>query len=235
MLSTLQDHRFLGALLSALVLVASVAARANPIEPLAHPAPPAPNLFVADASKPADPAAAAPSDSLALTMTSRMQSVAGHVVQGARHITDSALELIGVRYKFGGQSPERGMDCSGFVRYVFEQVTGTALPHSAREQAKVGEIVTMDKLEPGDLVFFNTRKHAFSHVGIYLGDNSFIHSPNKRGSIQVTNIDGRYWKARFNGARRLLGVMPGMVSMGAAKAVLQSLPNVTRSDAPPDE
>ena len=186
-------------------------------------------------------------EALPLTMTSRMlsmpgaalqtmQSAAGQAIQGARDITDSALDLIGVKYKFGGQSPERGMDCSGFVRYVFEQVTGVSLPRSAREQAKVGEKVAIDELKPGDLVFFNTRRHANSHVGIYLGDNTFIHSPSQKGSVRVTSIDGRYWKARFDGARRLLGVMPGLVSMEAAKAVLKSLPaGVTRNDEPLNE
>jgi cell wall-associated NlpC family hydrolase len=186
------------------------------------------------------------SESLALTMSSRMramptaaiqsvQTAAGHALQSARDITDSALELIGVRYKFGGQSPERGMDCSGFVRYVFEQVTGVTLPRSARDQAKVGESVDLDELKPGDLVFFNTRKHAYSHVGIYLGDNTFIHSPNKKGSVRVTSIDGRYWKHRFDGARRLLGVLPGLASIEAAKAVLKSLPTgAVRNDDAPD-
>ena len=196
-------------------------------------------------SRPSDAAVTtAPADAPALTMTSRMlamptvalqtmQTAAGHAFQGAKNITDSALDLIGVKYKFGGQSPERGMDCSGFVRYVFEQVTGVSLPRSAREQAKVGEKVAIDELKPGDLVFFNTRRHANSHVGIYLGDNTFIHAPSKKGSVRVTSIDGRYWKARFDGARRLLGVMPGLVSLEAAKAVLKSLPaGVTRNDDP---
>lgn len=164
-----------------------------------------------------------------------MQTAAGQAIQTAKGITDSALDLIGVRYKFGGQSPERGMDCSGFVRYVFEHVTGVTLPRSAREQAKVGESVDLEELKPGDLVFFNTRRHANSHVGIYLGDNTFIHAPSKKGSVRVTSIDGRYWKARFDGARRLLGVMPGLVSIEAAKAVLKSLPRgAQRNDDPPE-
>ena len=187
---------------------------------------------------------ASTSESMALTMSSKMlampsaamhsmQTAAGQAFQTAKDITDSALDLIGVKYKFGGQSPERGMDCSGFVRYVFEQVTGVTLPRSAREQAKVGESVAMDELKPGDLVFFNTRRHAFSHVGIYIGDNTFIHSPSTKGSVHVTSIDGRYWKSRFNGARRLLGVMPGLVSIEAAKALLQSLPTgALRNDDP---
>lgn len=157
-------------------------------------------------------------------VSATVQTAAGQVLQSAQHVTDYALDLIGVRYKFGGTTPTNGLDCSGLVKYVFEQVTGVTLPRSAREQAKVGTSVELDSLQPGDLVFFNTRRHAFSHVGIYVGDNSFIHSPNRRGSVMVTNIDAQYWRSHFNGARRLLGVMPGGVSMQAAKSVLQSLP-----------
>ena len=170
--------------------------------------------------------AAEPSEAATLvsSVSATVQSAAGQVFQSAQYVTDYALDLIGVRYKYGGATPSSGLDCSGLVKYVFEQVTGVTLPRSARDQAKVGEKVNLDALQPGDLVFFNTRRHAFSHVGIYLGDNSFIHSPNRRGSVIVANIDGQYWRKRFNGARRLLGVMPGAVSIEAAKAVLQSLP-----------
>ena len=161
---------------------------------------------------------------LVSSVSATVQSAAGQVFQSAQYVTDYALDLIGIRYKYGGATPSSGLDCSGLVKYVFEQVTGVTLPRSARDQAKVGEKVDLDALQPGDLVFFNTRRHAFSHVGIYLGDNSFIHSPNRRGSVMVTNIDGQYWTKRFNGARRLLGVMPGGASIEAAKAVLQSLP-----------
>ncbi|MEP6702348.1 MAG: C40 family peptidase [Betaproteobacteria bacterium] len=153
-----------------------------------------------------------------------VQSAAGLALQSAQDVTDQALDLIGVRYKFGGVSPDNGLDCSGLVKYVFEHVTGVSMPHSAREQAKVGEKIDRDELQPGDLVFFNTRRAAFSHVGIYLGDNTFVHAPKKRSNVKVANIEGRYWKKRFNGARRLLGIMPGMVSIEAAKSLLQALP-----------
>ena len=216
---------FVAIALAVLVAVSGSAARADMT----------PDGWLADAAArtdaPGQAGVATQPESLVLQMSARVQSSAGNLIRGARDITDSALDLIGVRYKFGGQSPERGMDCSGFVKYVFEQVTGVTLPHSAREQAKVGESVAIDRLEPGDLVFFNTRRHAFSHVGIYLGDNSFIHSPNKKGSVRTDTIDGRYWKARFNGARRLLGVMPGVVSIEAAKAVLQALPSMSSPSA----
>ena len=191
----------------------------------------APFAAVADGETPASVAAApliaaeqSETPTLVSTVSATVQSAADQVFQSAQYVTDYALDLIGVRYKYGSATPSSGLDCSGLVKYVFEQVTGVTLPRSARDQAKVGEKVDLDALQPGDLVFFNTRRHAFSHVGIYLGDNSFIHSPNRRGSVMVTNIDGQYWRKRFNGARRLLGVMPGGVSIEAARAVLQSLP-----------
>ena len=229
-------RRTIGAILIVSSLTVTAVAHADPLVAWASHTP-APDTSIGFET-------AVERESLALTMSSRVRSLpsaaihsvqaaAGHALQTAKGITDSALELIGVRYRFGGQSPERGMDCSGFVRYVFEQVTGVMLPRSAREQAKVGESVDIDELKPGDLVFFNTRRHAFSHVGIYLGDNTFIHAPSRKGSVRVTSIDGHYWKARFDGARRLLGVMPGLVSIEAAKAVLQSLPTgVARNDEP---
>jgi cell wall-associated NlpC family hydrolase len=151
-------------------------------------------------------------------------------VRSAQDVTGQAMDLIGVRYKFGGQTPDRGLDCSGLVKYVFEQVTGVAMPRSAHDQAKVGEQVERDELQPGDLVFFNTRRAAFSHVGIYLGDNSFVHAPRRKSSVKIANIDGQYWKKRFNGARRLLGIMPGMVSIEAAKSLLQALPATAEED-----
>ncbi|MGL5004085.1 MAG: C40 family peptidase [Casimicrobium sp.] len=125
----------------------------------------------------------------------------------AADISSTALGLVGVNYKFGGNTPDTGLDCSGFVRYVFQQATGISLPRSAREQAKVGQTVDKDQLQPGDLVFFNTRRFQFSHVGVYLGDNRFIHSPSRGGSVEVVNFDNSYWQKTFNGARRVLGAV----------------------------
>ena len=168
--------------------------------------------------------------SVANSVTAKVQSAADLVVRSAHDVTGQAMDLIGVRYKFGGQTPDNGLDCSGLVKYVFEQVTGVAMPRSARDQAQVGEKVERDELKPGDLVFFNTRRAAYSHVGIYLGDNSFVHAPRKKSTVKIANIDGQYWKKRFDGARRLLGIMPGMVSIEAAKSLLQALPASAEED-----
>lgn len=116
---------------------------------------------------------------------------------------DKALNLLGIRYRWGGSKPETGFDCSGFVRHVFQEGLGLELPHSAREQSKTGNPVPMEELQPGDLVFFNTMRRAFSHVGIYLGDNRFVHAPHRGGRVRIEDMSGRYWTKRFNGARRL--------------------------------
>jgi len=181
------------------------------------------------ATFPAPPAPAPPT--LMNSVSASVQSAAGAVLRSTQDVTDQAMDLIGVRYRFGGQTPDKGLDCSGLVKYVFEHVTGIRMPRSAREQAKVGEKIDRDELQPGDLVFFNTRRAAFSHVGIYLGDNTFVHAPHKRSSVKVANMDGTYWKKRFNGARRLLGIMPGMVSIEAAKSLLQARPASAGDDS----
>lgn len=118
-------------------------------------------------------------------------------------VTDHALTLLGIRYRMGGNTPESGMDCSGLVRYVFQQAWGKDLPRTSVEQSRAGEKISLKELLPGDLVFFNTRRKQFSHVGIYLGENRFIHAPSSGGSIRIERTDVAYWKKRFNGARRI--------------------------------
>ncbi len=114
-----------------------------------------------------------------------------------------ALSFIGVRYKWGGDSPDSGFDCSGLIRYVYAQVTGQPLPHNAKEMSQVGDTIDRAELQPGDLVFFNTLRRPFSHVGIYLGDSRFVHAPSRGGHVEISDMKNRYWKSRYNGARRL--------------------------------
>lgn len=116
---------------------------------------------------------------------------------------ERALDLIGIRYRRGGTSPETGFDCSGFVNHVFRESLGLDLPRSAREISRNGEAVRKDELQPGDLVFFNTMRKAFSHVGIYLGDNRFVHAPRRGGQVRIEDMRESYWAKRFNGARRV--------------------------------
>ena len=121
----------------------------------------------------------------------------------AHGVLINALGLTGIRYRYGGNSPETGFDCSGFVRYVFQQAASLTLPHGARALSQLGQMVPIEQLKPGDLVFFNTLKSAFSHVGIYLGDNRFIHAPSAGGGVHVVDMSDAYWVSRYNGARRI--------------------------------
>lgn len=121
----------------------------------------------------------------------------------AAQIALEALSLVGIRYRYGGNSPEQGLDCSGLVRHVFREA-GTDLPRTSDEMSRRGLPVDQQDLQPGDLVFFNTLNRAFSHVGIYLGNNQFVHAPSTGRNVRVENMDMTYWKTRFNGARRVL-------------------------------
>lgn len=114
-----------------------------------------------------------------------------------------AMGMIGVRYRYGGNEPENGLDCSGLVRYVFRETWGAELPRTSEEISRLGEHVDTHELQPGDLVFYNTLRRAFSHVGIYLGGNKFVHAPSKGGRVRIESMDTGYWKKRFNGARRI--------------------------------
>ena len=115
-----------------------------------------------------------------------------------------ALTLLDTPYRYGGSTPASGFDCSGLVRYVYEAVAGRLLPRRSEEMVQLGESITRSQLEPGDLVFFNTLARAYSHVAIYIGDGRFLHAPARGGRVRIEALDDRYWRARFNGARRLL-------------------------------
>ena len=118
-----------------------------------------------------------------------------------------AMDLVGVKYRFGGTSPTTGLDCSGYVQYVFQNAVGISLPRVASAQSQVGErISNTSDMRAGDMVFFNTRGFAYSHVGIYVGNGMFIHSPRSGASVRVESMEIPYWKSKFNGARRVSGM-----------------------------
>lgn len=121
----------------------------------------------------------------------------------ARELALQALALIGVNYKYGGNTPDGGFDCSGLVSHVFREVTGLVLPRDSRAMSKVGDNVNKTELQPGDLVFFNTRRQPFSHVGIYIGDERFVHAPSAGREVEISNFHSSYWQKRYNGARRV--------------------------------
>lgn len=157
--------------------------------------------------------------SLAATATATVKAAAANAFATAENLSMFALGLIGVNYRWGGDTPETGLDCSGLVRYVFQQVTGVTLPHNSKEMSRVGKKVSVADLAPGDLVFFNTRRFAFSHVGIYLGENRFLHAPAAGRDVEIATLDKSYWQKRFNGARRLIGVLPAIVPSLVTQAV----------------
>ena len=122
----------------------------------------------------------------------------------AQDVILQGLKLVGVRYRWGGNDEDSGLDCSGFVRLVFKDSLGASLPRTAREMSEVGEQIDTSQLKPGDLVFFNTMRRAFSHVGIYLGDNHFMHAPRAGAEVRVESMESSYWMKRYNGARRII-------------------------------
>jgi cell wall-associated NlpC family hydrolase len=121
----------------------------------------------------------------------------------ATGLITQAMDLLGVPYRRGGSTESSGFDCSGFVRYLYENSVGQLLPRRAEEQARSTETIDRSELKPGDLVFFNTMKRAFSHVGIYVGDGKFIHAPRTGKAVKVDDMRSAYWQKRFNGARRV--------------------------------
>lgn len=123
---------------------------------------------------------------------------------GVSEMLNYALNLIGVNYKYGGTQPSTGFDCSGYVSHVFRQVAGLSLPHNALAISRQGKQISLNELQPGDLVFFNTLRRSFSHVGIYIGNNRFVHAPSSGGGVEVVSLQDKYWIKRFNGARRIL-------------------------------
>lgn len=131
-------------------------------------------------------------------------SAAGRAVSDkASELVVAAMGFLGVPYKRGGNSFEGGLDCSGFVRLIYEQSVGMVLPRRSAEQAAATQHIDKSELQPGDLVFFNTLKASFSHVGIYVGDHKFIHSPRTGAVVRVEDMRVSYWQTRFDGARRV--------------------------------
>ena len=135
---------------------------------------------------------------------SQIQQASSNVRSSASELVSNAMGFLGVRYRYGGTSPETGFDCSGFVRATFEKTIGRILPRRASDQAAAGQPISRDELKPGDLVFFNTMRRTFSHVGIYIGEGKFIHSPRTGSTVRVDSMDASYWTSRFDGARRMV-------------------------------
>ena len=128
----------------------------------------------------------------------------------------TAMAFLGLPYARGGTSAENGFDCSGFTRHVFQHTVGLLLPRSAEQQARDAQLldVSAEELKPGDLVFFNTMKRAFSHVGIYVGDGRFVHAPREGAVVRMENMQMAYWARSFNGARRVPQASESLATAG---------------------
>jgi cell wall-associated NlpC family hydrolase len=122
----------------------------------------------------------------------------------AEELVFYALAFLDVKYRYGGTDPESGWDCSGFVSHVFKNAVGVTLPRTSAAMSERGEPIGRAELRPGDLVFFNTLNRAYSHVGIYIGENRFVHAPSRGKSVQISAMDAAYWTQRFNGGRRIV-------------------------------
>lgn len=132
-------------------------------------------------------------------------TAAGDPADRMSDLVVAAMGAIGVPYRLGGNSYEAGFDCSGFVRAVYGQTMGLALPRQAAQQAAATYVIEREELRPGDLVFFNTLRRTYSHVGIYVGDHKFIHSPRPGAAVRIEDMRVNYWSRRFDGARRVTG------------------------------
>lgn len=141
-------------------------------------------------------------------LMARIGEVGGRVESRASELVVNAMGFLGVPYKRGGSSFETGFDCSGFVKAIFEQTAGLVLPRRAEQQAASSQKIERNDLQPGDLVFFNTMRRAFSHVGIYVGGGKFIHSPKPGSEVRVEDMGIAYWNSRFDGARRVTASQP---------------------------
>ena len=136
--------------------------------------------------------------------TEEAQSFFDRYTNAAQDVILHSLKLVGVRYRFGGNTEDSGLDCSGFVRLVFKDSVGEQLPRTSVEMSQLGKRIDTSQLRAGDLVFFNTMRRAFSHVGIYLGDNRFMHAPRTGAEVRVEDMSQSYWVKRYNGARRVV-------------------------------
>ena len=152
-------------------------------------------------------------------LISRIGESISHATDRASELVVNAMGALGVPYRLGGTSAETGFDCSGFVRAMFQQTVGLMLPRRAEEQAAATAKIDKDELKPGDLVFFNTMRRSYSHVGIYVGEGKFIHSPRTGSQVRVESMNISYWQSRFNGARRVLASEPA-AGKGLAPRVL---------------
>lgn len=138
-----------------------------------------------------------------LGLTAGCSGSPSRLSQTANDVLFRAISLVGTPYRYGGNTPQAGFDCSGLVGYVFLDAAGLRLPRTSKAIAALdAPKVKREKLAPGDLVFFGKRE--VDHIGIYVGEGRFVHAPNAGGTVRLDALDGPYWKKNFQFARRVL-------------------------------
>ncbi|WP_049248947.1 C40 family peptidase [Neisseria elongata] len=149
----------------------------------------------------------APSQKVEFSESASSQSSSKRTAALSRREADeligNAMGLLGVSYRFGGTSVSSGFDCSGFMQHIFRKTMQINLPRTSAEQAKMGVAVSRSELQPGDMVFFSTSRGRISHVGLYIGNNRFIHAPRTGKSIEITSLGNKYWNSKYVTARRV--------------------------------
>lgn len=156
-------------------------------------------------------------------LLARIDQVRQSVGLKASELVFTSMGFLGVPYRRGGNTAETGFDCSGFVRAMYQQTIGLILPRKAEQQAAATQTIQRVDLQPGDLVFFNTLRRAFSHVGIYIGDGKFIHSPKPGAQVRVESMGVAYWNHRFDGARRVQTASPETPALEALPSIESTL------------
>ena len=157
-----------------------------------------------DARQPASPALIQPGRAIAAAVTPRQTVSSAQSSDNADELISSAMGLLGVAYRYGGTSASTGFDCSGFMQHIFKRSMGVNLPRTSAAQAQMGVGVSRSELQPGDMVFFRTMgRGRISHVGLYIGNNRFIHAPRTGKRIEVTSLSNKYWHAKYAFARRV--------------------------------
>ncbi len=126
-----------------------------------------------------------------------------HLSSYQNTIVQTALSLLGTPYRYGGTTP-KGFDCSGFVKYVYNQSVDLKLPRLAKHQSRTGKSISLRHLRPADIVYFKIKGQKSPHVGIFIGNGKFIHAPSSGGKVNIQSLGSKYWSQRYRGARRLI-------------------------------
>ena len=156
-----------------------------------------------DARQPASPALIQPGRAIAAAVTPRQTVSSAQSSDNADELISSAMGLLGVAYRYGGTSASTGFDCSGFMQHIFKRSMGVNLPRTSAAQAQMGVGVSRSELQPGDMVFFRTVRGRISHVGLFIGNNRFIHAPRTGKRIEITSLSNKYWNRKYAFGRRV--------------------------------